>query len=45
MSYPNGVQIAIPINSQGPSYPGHAISGYQCAALEAAFDNALVLVP
>ncbi len=45
MSYPNGVQIAILINSQGPSYDGHPASGYQCAALQAAFDNALVLVP
>ncbi len=45
MSYPNGVQIALLINSQGPGYLGHPNSTYQCAALEAAFDNALVLVP
>lgn len=45
MSYPNGVQIALLINSQGPSYPGHPLSGYQCAALEDAFENAWVLVP
>ena len=45
ISYPNGVQVSLLINSQGVGYPGHPNSTYQCAALEAAYDDAWVWVP
>lgn len=41
MSYPNNVQVALLVNSQGPAYPG---GPYQCAALHTAYDSSWVWV-
>ena len=42
MDFPNGTQATVLINSQGPNYPALPNSGYQCAVLQVAYDNAWV---